>query len=416
MKNILAQIKTATGNNKEKAWDLLEVVCLASGLNDQILSSQLSATMAVNEEAGKDFTFSQATKIIQAYYDPHSTAEKTDEQQNLALGLQHGGARPRAPFRPASQAGQNWSGTHTRFASQADDSDEIAFLKWKAAEANRAVDRARRGAHADRAPEVAAQADEEEWPEDDDEDFWDEEEWPEDEETEELGYMVSEERPKTPPPPPPPVDPEKVVEEVWAVAHTKVPSRGQVPDQIKAAEVKIDKINSKALAKQQKLEAKLAKLRQDAALFGSTSSSSQCLHRVDLEINSQDEAAEAKHLGARYDTSKKVWYLDPFTDIMPFVSFIAESTNIRLAEDLFNNNVDIAFSAQYDTIDTYIDSLNIPKGFKACHAPMDSGCTVHTMQTPDAFVTTHAPTIPSYGLRTISPIPRNSKGPHLSVR
>ena len=95
MKNILAQIKTATGNNKEKAWDLLEVVCLASGLNDQILSSQLSATMAVNEEAGKDFTFSQATKIIQAYYDPHSTAEKTDEQQNLALGLQHGGARPR---------------------------------------------------------------------------------------------------------------------------------------------------------------------------------------------------------------------------------------------------------------------------------------------------------------------------------
>ena len=36
MKNILAQIKTATGNSKEKAWDILEVVCLASGLNDQI--------------------------------------------------------------------------------------------------------------------------------------------------------------------------------------------------------------------------------------------------------------------------------------------------------------------------------------------------------------------------------------------
>ena len=42
---------------------------------------------------------------------------------------------------------------------------EIAFLKWKAAEANRAVDRARGRAHAGREPEVAAQADEEEWPE-----------------------------------------------------------------------------------------------------------------------------------------------------------------------------------------------------------------------------------------------------------
>ena len=82
-------------------------------------------------------------------------------------------------------------------------------------------------------------------PEDEQDEPWDDEEWPEDEEDEEFGYMVQEERPKTPPPPPPPLDPEKVVEEVWAAAHHKVPHRGQVPDQVKAAEHKIAKVNER---------------------------------------------------------------------------------------------------------------------------------------------------------------------------
>ena len=34
--------------------------------------------------------------------------------------------------------------------------------------------------------------------------------------------------------------------------------------------------------------------------------------------------------------------------------------------------------------------MNVPKGYKACYAPMDSGCTVHTMQTPDAFISMRA--------------------------